>query len=89
MYVFLPYKIIYFPAITRYLSAVALLIRLPQITIGTIVKVIAKLMNPHAMNMFCAPDRDSHGLIAKGMPILMAFRMKATPVKASPVICSG
>lgn len=50
-------------------------------------KVMAKLINPHAINMFCAPDRSSQGLIANGMPMLMALRMKATPVKASPVIC--
>lgn len=48
---------------------------------------IARLINPHAINMFDSPFRCIHGVIANGMPTLMAFRTKAMLVKESPVIC--
>jgi hypothetical protein len=48
--------------------------------------VIARLINPQAMNMFEIPSRIIHGVIAKGIPILIAFRRKAIPVNASPTI---
>jgi hypothetical protein len=73
--------------ISRYWGAVILRILFPYITIGMIVSVMDKLINPHAMNIFRGPLSWIHGLIAKGTPMLIAFRRNATPVKASPVIC--
>jgi hypothetical protein len=55
--------------------------------IGIIVSVIAKLMKPHAINIFCGPERCIQGVMANGIPMLIALRRNATPVNASPVIC--
>jgi hypothetical protein len=53
---------------------------------GTIVSVIARLINPHAMNIFWGPERCIQGVMANGIPMLIALRRNATPVNASPVI---
>jgi hypothetical protein len=50
------------------------------------VMVIARLINAQVMNMFLSPLCFIQGEMAKGMPMLIALRRNATPVKASPVI---
>jgi len=59
---------------------------LPQNIIGIIREVIAREINPQAINIFWSPSRSIQGEIANGIPILTALRMNAIPVKASPVI---
>lgn len=73
-------------AISRYRRAVLRRIRFPYTTIPTSVIVTPRLINPHAMNIFVSPFVSIHGVIANGMPMLNAFRRKAMPVNASPVI---
>lgn len=48
--------------------------------------LIARLIIPHAINIFWIPLCWIHGVVANGIAILTAFRMNATAVKASPVI---
>lgn len=62
--------------------------RFPYMTMPNNVKVTPKLINPQATNIFVKPLCSIQGLMANGMPILKAFLRKATPVNASPVICS-
>lgn len=51
--------------------------------------LIARLMNPQAMNIFEIPSPSIHGVMAKGIAMLITFRRKAMPVNASPTICGG
>lgn len=51
-----------------------------------VMPLIAKLIIPHAINIFWIPLRWIDGVIAGGIAILTALRMSATTVKASPVI---
>lgn len=53
---------------------------------GKIRREIPKLTNPHTIKKFWSPRFFIPGLMAKGIPMLMALRRNATPVKASPVI---
>lgn len=61
--------------------------RFPYQTIPSRVRLTPRLMSPQARNIFVSPLRCIHGVMANGMPMLKAFRRKAMPVKASPVIC--
>lgn len=72
--------------ISRYRFVNARRADFPQITIGMVMPLTARLIIPHAINIFWIPLRWTHGVVANGIAILTAFRMNATAVKASPVI---